>query len=413
MLANKLFERLIKVGDLTIIDAKGRRRHYKASDSPKVTIRITDPHMHWKVMLAPQLAVGEAYMDGKLVIEEGTLFDFIDIGVQNLRLAYDDGVLRWLSRIRNVVARFADYNPIPRAKQRVAHHYDLDGRLFSLFLDSDQQYSCAYFADPSDDLETAQRRKKLHLAAKLSLQPGQKVLDIGSGWGGLGLTLAEAANVSVTGITLSEEQHKVSNERAQNQDVADRVGFHLRDYRNETGCYDRIVSVGMLEHVGRHHYRAFFSKVKELLAEDGVAVIHSIGRFDQPGPVNAWMRKYIFPGSYIPTLSEITGPIEECNLLITDIEILRLHYAETLLAWRRNFHRNLDKVREIYDERFCRMWDFYLTACELGFRRKELMVFQIQLAKSMEALPITRDYIHEFEAAHDAGWQTRQRMRVS
>ncbi|MBU2089290.1 MAG: cyclopropane-fatty-acyl-phospholipid synthase family protein [Alphaproteobacteria bacterium] len=398
MLAMWLFNRLIKVGDLTIIDAQGQSYRFQATESPKVTIRITDPGLHWKVFRNPQIAVGEAYMDGKLVIEEGTLEGFIEIGVSSLRVSHHDPILEILTRLRSLLAFFSDFNPIKFSKRQVAHHYDLDGRLFDLFLDPDRQYSCAYFADPSDTLEMAQRRKKLHLAAKLLLEPGQQVLDIGSGWGGLGLTLAETDGVKVTGITLSEEQHKVSTRRAQEAGIADRVGFHLRDYRHERAKYDRVVSVGMLEHVGKPHYRTFFRRIASLLKEDGVAVIHSIGRFDHPGPVNAWIRKYIFPGSYVPTISEVTRPIEKSDLFITDIEILRIHYADTLLAWRKNFFMNIDKVREIYDERFCRMWEFYLTACEIGFRSGELMVFQIQLARKLDTVPLTRDYIAAFEA---------------
>ena len=403
MLAMWLFNRLIKIGDLTIIDAQGQSYRFQATESPKVTIRITDPGLHWKVFRSPQIAVGEAYMDGKLVIEDGTLEDFIRIGVSSLRDSHHDSILEILTRLRSLLAFFSDFNPIKFSKRQVAHHYDLDGRLFDLFLDPDRQYSCAYFADPSDTLEMAQRRKKLHLAAKLLLEPGQQVLDIGSGWGGLGLTLAETPDVSVTGITLSEEQHKVSTRRAQEAGLADRVGFHLRDYRHERAKYDRVVSVGMLEHVGKPHYRTFFRRIASLLKEDGVAVIHSIGRFDHPGPVNAWIRKYIFPGSYVPTLSEVTRPIEKSDLFITDIEILRIHYADTLLAWRKNFFMNIDKVREIYDERFCRMWEFYLTACEIGFRSGELMVFQIQLARKLDTVPLTRDYIAAFEAGAEDG----------
>lgn len=413
MLATWLVDRLIKVGDLTIIDTTGRSYRFQATKSPKVAVRITDPGLHRKLFRNPQLAVGEAYMDGKLVIEEGTLWDFIEIGVSSLRAGHHDPILESLTRVRSVLAYLSDFNPTSYAKRQVAHHYDLDGRLFDLFLDPDLQYSCAYFANPKDTLEVAQRRKKLHLAAKLLLKPGQSVLDIGSGWGGLGLTLAETGGVSVTGITLSEEQHKLANQRAKEAGLDDRVGFHLRDYRHEKAQYDRVVSVGMLEHVGKPHYRTFFRKVATLLKDNGVAVFHSIGRFDHPGPVNAWMRKYIFPGSYVPTLSEVAKPIEQANLFVTDVEILRIHYAETLLAWRKNFYRNLEKVREIYDERFCRMWDFYLTACEIGFRRGELMVFQIQLAKQIDTVPLTRDYIGAFEAAHMSNASPERLQRMS
>ena len=400
MLASQLFRRFVQTGSLTIIDSAGRRATFGGNGKPASTIRIHDRRTHRRLLVEPDLAVGEAYMDGMLTIEEGTLYDFLDVCVSNLRHARPSGRLGLLEALQRIRGRLDAWNPIGKAQAKVAHHYDLNGELFDLFLDGDRQYSCAYFASPSDDIDTAQERKKRHLAAKLLLRPGLRVLDIGSGWGGLALSLAAAENVSVAGVTLSTEQHQVSNHRAEEHGLADRVAFHLRDYRQETGAYDRVVSVGMFEHVGKSHYREFFGALARLLTEDGVAVVHSVGRFDRPGPVNPWIRKYIFPGTYVPTLSEVLPVVEESGLLVTDVEILRLHYAETLRSWRRRFYANLDRVRAMYDDRFCRMWDFYLTSCELGFRRSELMVFQIQLAKSLDAVPLTRDYIVDWEAAH-------------
>jgi len=398
MLFRHVLRKLIKIGRLTVIDAEGKPHLFQGVGGPEVTIRIRDRSFDRRLFLNPHLAVGEAYMDGMLTIEEGSLYDFLDIGVQNVRIAEYDGPQRILQLLRYVRGEIGHYNPIGAARRRVSHHYDLKDELFDLFLDRDRQYSCAYFASDNDSLETAQERKKAHIARKLLLSRGQRVLDIGSGWGGLGLHIARTYDADVSGVTLSHEQHRVSNERARAAGLDGRVRFHLRDYRQETGTYDRVVSVGMLEHVGRYHYKAFFKRVADLLTPNGVALIHTIGRYDDPGPMNAWMQKYIFPGSYVPTMSELMPAIEKSGLLITDLEVLKLHYARTLLAWRRNFLANIDKARELYDDRFCRMWEFYLTACEIGFRRKELTVFQIQLAKEIENVPETRAYMYQERA---------------
>ena len=282
----------------------------------------------------------------------------------------------------------------------MAHHYDLSDALYDLFLDADRQYSCAYVMSPDDTLETAQAQKKRHIAAKLLMKPGHRVLDIGSGWGGLGLYLGDISGADITGLTLSEHQLAVSNDRAAKAGFADRIRFKLLDYRSEAGKYDRIVSVGMFEHVGVNHFNAFFQKIADALTDDGVALIHAIGRADGPGHTNPWIDKYIFPGGYCPALSEVIPAIEKAGLLITDIEILRLHYAETLKRWRERFDANREKIRALYDDRFCRMWEFYLSTSELAFRYQGQMVFQIQLAKKTGSVPITRDYIAEFEAAH-------------
>ncbi len=275
----------------------------------------------------------------------------------------------------------------------MAHHYDLDGRLYSLFLDADRQYSCAYFERPDQSLDDAQLAKKRHLAAKLLLKPGQRVLDIGSGWGGLGLYLAEMAGSAVTGVTLSEEQLAVANERATEKNIADKAQFRLQDYRDITEQFDRIVSVGMFEHVGVTHYNTFFRKCAQMLDDDGVMVLHSIGRSEGPGITNPWIAKYIFPGGYIPALSEVLPAVERAGLLVTDIEILRLHYADTLKAWRQRFLAHREEVEKIYDKRFIRMWEFYLASSEMAFRQQNLMTMQIQVTKRQGVVPITRDYI--------------------
>jgi cyclopropane-fatty-acyl-phospholipid synthase len=399
MLASHFLRALVSEGQLTVIDADGKRHVFAGRAGPSITVRLHDRSLHHRLLLNPKLAVGEGYMDGTLTVEDASLYEFIDLMALNL-VAYEARpVQRFAHRVRRAVRGVHTYNAMGRARRNVAHHYDLSDTLYDLFLDRDRQYSCAYFTPGTETLEQAQENKKLHLASKLLLKPGQKLLDIGSGWGGLALYLARIAGVDATGITLSTEQHKVSNERARKDGLAERVRFHLRDYRVETGRYDRIVSVGMFEHVGPGNYPTFFAKMRDLLAEDGVALLHSIGRMEPPGSTNPWIRKYIFPGGYTPALSEVLSAIEDVGLLATDIEILRLHYAETLRHWRQRFEANRARIADVYDERFCRMWEFYLVICEIGFRRMNQMVFQIQIARKQEAVPLTRDYMFEFERA--------------
>ncbi|MGH6665253.1 MAG: class I SAM-dependent methyltransferase, partial [Pseudolabrys sp.] len=309
---------------------------------------------------------------------------------------------RYLSR------RLAQFNPRKRSRRNVAHHYDLDGRLYSLFLDADRQYSCGYFESPGQPLDDAQLAKKRHLAAKLLVAPGNRVLDIGCGWGGLGLYLAENAGADVTGVTLSQEQHAIANERAAEKGLAERARFKLQDYRDVDGRFDRIVSVGMFEHVGVNHYDAFFRKSAQMLADDGVMLLHSIGRSEGPGITNPWISKYIFPGGYIPALSEVLPRVEKAGLLVTDIEILRLHYAETLKAWRERFLAHRAQVERIYDARFERMWEFYLASSEMSFREQNMMVMQIQLTKRQGIVPMTRDYIAREERRLRAAEGERQ-----
>jgi cyclopropane-fatty-acyl-phospholipid synthase len=397
MLLARVFERLLTIGRLCVIDAQGRSHVFAGAPGPSVRVRLHDRAIAWQLLLRPRLYLPEAFVDGRLTIEEGTLYELVDLLIANLEAlprgllsSVLDGSVVWLRRLHQI-------NLAGRARRNVEHHYDLSDQLYELFLDRDRQYSCAYFRTPDVDIDTAQLDKKRHIAAKLLLRPGQRVLDIGSGWGGLALFLAGECGVDVTGLTLSVEQHAVATRRAAAAGLSDRVRFHLRDYRAEDGRYDRIVSVGMFEHVGVNHYRTFFSKLHQLLDTDGVALLHAIGRMDGPGSTNPWIRKYIFPGGYAPALSEVVPVVEQLRLWITDIEILRLHYAETLRAWRRRFEANRDRVRAIYDERFCRMWEMYLVGSEMGFRRQGMMVFQMQLAKSVAAVPLTRDYMVDWE----------------
>jgi cyclopropane-fatty-acyl-phospholipid synthase len=400
MLLASVLSRVIRFGRLTVIDASGGRHLFEGAPGPCVTVRLRDPSLHWKFLLRPRLYVPEAYVEGALTIEEGSLYDFLDLITANEVAQRDSGPVRLSESARRAVRRLHQYNPISRSRRNAAHHYDLSDQLYELFLDRDRQYSCAYFRAPEDDIETAQLNKKWHIAAKLLLRPGQKVLDIGCGWGGMALYLASECGVEVTGLTLSEEQHRVAQRRAAAAGLADRVRFHLRDYREETGRYDRIVSVGMFEHVGVNQYPTFFAKLKALLAPDGVALLHSIGRMDGPGSTNPWLRKYIFPGGYSPAISEVVPQAERVRLWVTDIEVLRLHYAETLRRWRHRFEQNRDRIRALYDERFCRMWETYLVGAELAFRRGGHLVMQIQMAKAVETVPLTRDYMVDWERAH-------------
>ena len=398
MVLAPLFARLFRHGDFTVVDAYGREHRFvgpAVAGIPPVTIRLHDRRLHWRLPLFPRLVAGEAYMDGSLTVERGTLFDFLALACENIqRFDAAGGGWKPLWRLARLIQQ---HNPIHRARRNVAHHYDLNDELYSRFLDADRQYSCAYFAHPGMSLEEAQEAKKRHIAAKLRLADGQRVLDIGSGWGGMALTLARVARVEVTGITLSKEQLRVARSRADAAGLGDRVHFELMDYRHLGGCFDRIVSVGMFEHVGITHYDAFFRRVRELLATDGVALVHSIGRSDGPGTTNSWARKYIFPGGYAPALSEVLPAIERSGLWVTDVEILRRHYADTLAEWRRRFQNQREAIRAATDERFCRMWEFYLIGAEMAFRRQGQMVFQIQLAPDPATLPLTRDYMVDEE----------------
>jgi cyclopropane-fatty-acyl-phospholipid synthase len=403
MLLARLLPRIIRIGRLELIDATRGRHVVNGSPGPSVAIRLHDRALHWKLLVNPRLHLAEAYMDGALTIEHGDIYDLIEILVRNDAMMIGDNKLwRSIFRAQRLTRRLHQYNPIARSRTNVAHHYDLSDQLYELFLDRDRQYSCAYFLSSDDDIDTAQLNKRRHIAAKLLIRPGMKVLDIGSGWGGLALYLASECGADVTGLTLSTEQLKVARRRAAQAGLSDRVRFHLRDYREEHGQYDRIVSVGMFEHVGISQYPAFFGQVHDLLKPDGVALLHSIGRSDGPGWTNPWLRKYIFPGGYSPAISEVVPRIEDARLWVTDIEVLRLHYAETLKAWRRRFLQHRDQVLTLYDERFCRMWETYLVGSEIAFRHGSHLVMQIQMAKAVETVPLTRDYMFDWERTHRA-----------
>jgi cyclopropane-fatty-acyl-phospholipid synthase len=399
MLFVTLLRSLIRDGQLTLIDANGHRHEIGGPPGRPVTIRLHDRRLHTLLFLRPRLMVGQAFMDGTLTVEQGSIYDFLMLVMGNIETAPRSALAPLWNGVSWASRHLHQYNPIGRARRNVAHHYDLSGGLYDLFLDADRQYSCAYFEQPDNDLEAAQLNKKRHIAAKLRLKPGMKVLDVGSGWGGLALYLARETGVDVTGLTLSTEQHKLATERAAEAGLADRVRFKLQDYRAETGTYDRIVSVGMFEHVGLAYYGRFFQTLHDRLNEDGLALLHAIGRRDGPGDTNPWIRKYIFPGGYAPALSEVLPQIERADLWVTDIETLRLHYAETLRHWRLRFMANRERAKALYDERFCRMWEFYLSAAESTMRVGGQMVFQIQLSRRIDAVPITRDYMIDWERA--------------
>jgi cyclopropane-fatty-acyl-phospholipid synthase len=400
MLLTRLLTRVIRIGRLELVDAAGGTHIFTGSPGPSVKARLHDKSLHWKLAVNPWLYIPEAYVDGTLTVEDGGIYELIDLFNRNEELMARDMPLRLANRIRQLTRRIHQYNPAPRSRRNVAHHYDLSDQLYDLFLDRDRQYSCAYFLRPDEDIDSAQLNKRCHIAAKLLLRPGMKVLDIGSGWGGLALFLASECGVDVTGLTLSAEQLKVAERRAAQAGLSERVHFHLRDYREETGIYDRIVSVGMFEHVGVGQYPTFFDRVNSLLKPDGIALLHCIGRMGGPGATNPWLRKYIFPGGYSPAISEVVPVIERARLWITDVEVLRLHYAETLKAWRRRFLAQRDKVLQLYDERFFRMWETYLAGSEAAFRQSGHLVMQIQMAKAVDAVPITRDYMFDWEHAH-------------
>jgi cyclopropane-fatty-acyl-phospholipid synthase len=400
-----ILRRFIRIGRLTVRWPDGRLTTYggPAGSGPEALLTLCDGATIRRLIANPALAVGEAYMDGGLVPDELGIYNSLDLLVLNL-MANEKGhpIGRIRSALGQLKRRIDQYNPAARAQRNVAHHYDLNGRLYSLFLDRDRQYSCAYFPRGDETLEEAQIAKKRHIAAKLCIdRPDLTVLDIGSGWGGLALTLARDHGARVTGITLSTEQLNEARARAAAEGLDDRATFELLDYRAMDRKFDRIVSVGMFEHVGVGYYRAFFDTVARCLNPDGVALLHAIGRSDGPGFTNPWIAKYIFPGGYCPALSEVLLPLEKSGLIAADIEILRLHYAETLRNWRRRFAANRDTIAAIYDERFCRMFEFYLCGAEIAFRREGHMVFQVQLAHRQTAVPLTRDYITAFEASAD------------
>jgi cyclopropane-fatty-acyl-phospholipid synthase len=403
-----MMKSFVRVGSLTVIDAEGRVHVFAGSPGSNVTMRLTDPSLYYKLVLNPELHAGEAYMDGRLSFENSTLRDFLTLFSMNRLSLGSYPLQKVLRRISRGLKSFQQANPIGQAQKNVSHHYDIGNDFYRLFLDKGMQYSCAYFTSDDNTLEEAQQNKLRLIASKLNLKPGQRILDIGSGWGDMALYLGRMENVNVLGVTLSREQCALANQKAANLGIADRVRFELRDYRHVEEKFDRIVSVGMFEHVGVHHYDEFFTKVNDLLTPDGVMLLHSIGHMSPPGTASPWLRKYIFPGAYSPALSEVFTSVEKNSLWVTDLEFLRLHYAKTLAHWESRFQANRAKVAQMYDERFCRMWEFYLISAEMMFRTGSQLVFHMQLAKKRDSAPIVRDYIIDIQRQY----QSLERERI-
>ena len=397
MFLQNFLGRIIRVGNLEVETASGAVFKLGDGSGPPVAVRFADSAAQLRLLSDPEMAFGELYMDQRLIVTKGTIFDALMLGTRNVSL---DGQPKWLetlSRLRSWTRRLGQRNTLLNAKRNVEAHYDIDGRIYDLFLDRDRQYSCAYFEHPGDSLDAAQLAKKRHIAAKLLLKPGQSVLDIGCGWGGLASYIADKCGADVTGVTLSQEQLPIARARAERLGLASKAKFKLADYRDVNEKFDRIVSVGMFEHVGLGYYDAFFKCVADSLKSDGVALIHTIGNTVAPIPTNPWIQKYIFPGGYVPSLSEIIPAIERAGLIVSDVEVLRLHYAETLKHWRERFLGRRAEAVAISGERFCRMWEFYLALSEAAFRLGVIAIFQIQLVKKVDAAPITRDYMSETE----------------
>jgi cyclopropane-fatty-acyl-phospholipid synthase len=399
-LLGHMLQRFIRKGTLRVIDSDGQTFEFVGTEEPSATIRIHDPSLPLKIFRNPELHAGEAYMNGTLTFEGCSLEDFLGVFSINRATIASYPLQSVLRKISKMVRAVQQHNPIGKAQQNVAHHYDLSAEMYRLFLDEDLQYSCAYFEDGDESLEEAQVKKKRHIAAKLQLEDGQRLLDIGCGWGGLAIDLARRANVEILGVTLSEEQHRIAVERAHASGLSDRVRFELRDYREVTDHFDRIVSVGMFEHVGVTRYDEFFGRVYDLLVDDGFAVLHSIGHMSPPSTASPWLRKYIFPGAYSPALSEVFAATERQHLWVSDVEVLRVHYADTLVEWNRRFQQNRERIAELYDERFCRMWEFYLISAETMFRTGAQMVFQMQLARTRDAALLTRNRMFETENSY-------------
>jgi cyclopropane-fatty-acyl-phospholipid synthase len=390
--------KLVRTGDLEVETADGKTHAFGDGSGRRLGVRLVDRAAELELLMDPAFALGELYMDARLIVTRGSLYDILEMGARNLCQLEALPWVKALDKARVAFRALHQRNDRRRAKTNIARHYDLDKRLYDLFLDADRQYSCAYFEHPGQSLDDAQRAKERHITAKLLPTDGMSALDIGCGFGGMALYLAGVVGAKVTGVTLSEEQFGVASERARQSGLADRLNFRLQDYRDVEESFDRIVSVGMFEHVGVRGYDEFFQTVRRQLKDDGVMLLHSIGRNSVPGATNPWIRKHIFPGGYIPSLSEVLPAIERSGLYVTDVEILRLHYAETLRAWRERFVANREEAARLYDERFCRMWEFYLAGSETSFRVDGHMVFQIQIARRQDAVPLTRDYIPEREA---------------
>ncbi len=387
--------KLIKDDGFELVDANKKSPIIgKPKKENPIKLKILDKSLHWKLLMNPDLYLGEGYMDGSIVIENGTLTEFLDIALKNVGRKHTNEISNILGKFRRVYRYLKNLNLIGKSKENVAHHYDISEKFYDLFLDEKRQYSCAYFKNEDDTLEIAQNNKIDHIIKKLNLKPNQKVLDIGCGWGTLAIDIAKKTQCEIVGITLSENQLGYAKKKAKEMNLENQVEFRLADYRQLNEKFDRVVSVGMFEHVGRNFYKKYFNKVYDFLNEDGVALIHTIGSVNPPRPPQPWITKYIFPGGYTPSLSEVSAPIEKSGLILSDIEVLRTHYQHTLRNWKDRFMSKKEHVLEMFDEKFFRMWEFYLAGCEMAFKWGDQVVFQLQLTKKLKATPITRDYIY-------------------
>ncbi len=386
---------LFKKGGFILIDANSQKYIIGNPNKDKpLTLKLLDKNLNYKLLINPDLYFGEAYTDGSLLIENGSLTDFLELAFKNIGRNEINLSGYLLKKIKGTIRYLTNFNFAKKSKKNVAHHYDISDDLYELFLDPKRQYSCGYFKNDNDTLETAQQNKINHIIKKLNLKPNQKVLDIGSGWGHLAIEIAKQSKCEVTGITLSENQYKYANEKAKEYNLENQVQFKLCDYRNVKEKFDRVVSVGMFEHVGRKFYKTFFKQVDKLLNDNGLALIHTIGSVNQPRDPQPWITKYIFPGGYTPSLSEVAGPIEKSGLIVSDLEVLRMHYSHTLRNWKERCIKNQSKITEMFDEKFFRMWEFYLASCEMAFKWGDQVVFQFQLTKDLTTAPNTRDYIY-------------------
>ena len=388
---NKVF----KKGGFILIDANSKKYIIGEPTDNPIKLKILKKNLHYKLLFHPDLYFGEAYTNGEIVIENGSLTDFLDLVLSNIGRGKLNFFSYLINRLRGSYRYLTNFNFIKKSKMNVSHHYDILDDLYDLFLDPKRQYSCGYFKNENDSLETAQNNKIQHIIRKLNITPNQKVLDIGCGWGSLAFDIAKSASCEVTGITLSQNQFNYCNQKAKDLNLENQVKFKLMDYRELDEKFDRIVSVGMFEHVGRKFYKKFFNKIEKILNHDGISLIHTIGSVNPPRDPHPWITKYIFPGGYTPSLSEVTTPIERAGLIVTDIEVLRLHYSHTLRLWKENCMKNKEKIIKMFDERFFRMWEFYLTGCEMAFKYGEQVVYQFQLSKDYNSIPVTRDYIYQ------------------
>ena len=392
----RFLNKLFKKDGFVLIDANSKKYIIGSPTSLNpIVLKLLDKKLHYKLLFRPDLYFGEAYSEGKVVIENGTLTDFLNLALMNIGRGELNFFSQLLNKLSGSYRYLTNFNFIKKSKMNVAHHYDISDDLYDLFLDPKRQYSCGYFKNENDTLETAQNNKIKHIIKKLNIKPNQKVLDIGCGWGSLAIDIAKNAKCEVTGITLSENQFKYCEEKVKKLNLENQVKFRLMDYRELNEKFDRIVSVGMFEHVGRKFYKTYFKKVENLLKDDGISLIHTIGSVNPPRNPHPWITKYIFPGGYTPSLSEVTTPIEKAGLIVSDIEVLKLHYSHTLRHWKENCLKNKKKIISMFDERFFRMWEFYLAGCEVAFKWGDQVVYQFQLTKNYTSTPVTRDYIYQ------------------